>query len=83
MLIIVQEIKLARRKCLRHIECEPGTVFYKPAGIKLVELEEVILELDEFEAIKLADLEELYQEDAAEKNADFAPYIRAYYFFGS
>jgi predicted DNA-binding protein (UPF0251 family) len=58
---------MARKKCLRHIECAPGTVYYKPAGIRLIELEEVILELDEFEAIKLADLEELYQEDAAEK----------------
>jgi len=58
---------MARRKCPRLIGEKPGTVFYKPAGIRLIELEEVILELDEFEAVKLADLEELYQEEAAEK----------------
>ncbi len=58
---------MARRKCLRHIGEEPNVVYYKPAGIRLVELDEVILELDEFEAIKLADLEELYQEDSAVK----------------
>ncbi len=58
---------MARKKCLRHIEASPGTVYYKPAGIRLVELEEVCLELDEFEAVKLADLEELYQEEAAVK----------------
>jgi uncharacterized protein len=58
---------MARRKCLRHIGKEPNAVYYKPAGIRLIELEEIILELDEFEAIKLADFEKLYQEDAAEK----------------
>lgn len=56
---------MARGKCPRHIGEEPNTVYYKPAGIRLMELEEVVLELDEYEAIKLADLEELYQEDAA------------------
>ena len=56
---------MARRKCIRHIETAPGTVYYKPAGIRLTELEEVVIELDEFEAVKLADLEGLYQEEAA------------------
>jgi predicted DNA-binding protein (UPF0251 family) len=46
---------------------KPGAIYYKPAGIRLVDLEEVILELDEFEAVRLADLEELYQEEAAAK----------------
>lgn len=58
---------MARCKCPRFIGEGPNTVYYKPAGIRLTELEEVVLELDEYEAVKLADLEELYQEDAAEK----------------
>jgi uncharacterized protein len=67
MLIINVEKKMARKKCPRMIGEKPGTVYYKPAGIRLVDLEEVVLELDEFEAVKLADLDGLYQEDAAEK----------------
>jgi len=53
-------------KC-RHIGCEPGINYFKPRGIPLVELKEVVLAVDEFEAIRLADLEGLYQEDAAKK----------------
>ena len=45
----------------------PGVTFYKPAGIPRKDLEEVILEADEIEAIRLANLEGLYQETAAEK----------------
>ena len=53
-------------KC-RHIGCTPGTNYFKPRGIPCVELKEVVLTVDEFEAIRLADLEGLYQEDAAKK----------------
>jgi uncharacterized protein len=38
---------------------------FKPVGVPLRELEEVVMTLDEFEALRLADLEELYQEEAA------------------
>ena len=38
---------------------------FKPQGIPLRDLEEVILTLDEFEALRLADLDGQYQEDAA------------------
>jgi predicted DNA-binding protein (UPF0251 family) len=53
-------------KC-RHIGCEPGTTYFKPRGIPLSELNEVVLTVDEFEAVRLADLEGLYQEEAAKK----------------
>lgn len=43
----------------------PNTTFFKPRGIPLVELEEVTLSVDEFEALRLADLDGLYQEEAA------------------
>ena len=58
---------MPRNKCRRHIEGQPGINYYKPVGIPLRFLDEVNLLLDEFEAIRLADLEGLYQEDAAEK----------------
>jgi predicted DNA-binding protein (UPF0251 family) len=45
----------------------PESDYFKPRGIPLSMLEEVILTVDEFEAIRLADLEGLYQEQAAEK----------------
>jgi predicted DNA-binding protein (UPF0251 family) len=45
----------------------PDVNYFKPKGIPSVFLEEVILTLDEYEAIKLADFEELYQEQAALK----------------
>ena len=51
----------------RRIRCNPGANYFKPRGIPLDSLEQVNLTLDELEAIRLADLEGLYQEDAAKK----------------
>lgn len=51
-------------KC-RHICGNPQINYFKPRGLSLSQLEEVVLTIDEFEAIRLADLEGLYQEDAA------------------
>jgi predicted DNA-binding protein (UPF0251 family) len=45
----------------------PESNYFKPRGIPLTMLEEIILTVDEFEAIRLADLEGLYQEQSAEK----------------
>ena len=53
-------------KC-RRVRCEIKDNYFKPCGIPLDMLEEVILTVDEFEAVRLADLQELYQENAAEK----------------
>jgi len=54
------------RRC-RRVRFEPNTTYFKPAGIPVRELEEVILTVDEFEAIRLKDLEGLEQEEAAKK----------------
>ncbi|MDD4899392.1 MAG: DUF134 domain-containing protein [Candidatus Omnitrophica bacterium] len=51
----------------RRIRCKPDTNYFKPRGIPVDMLEEVTLTLDELEAVRLADWEGLYQEDAAEK----------------
>jgi predicted DNA-binding protein (UPF0251 family) len=45
----------------------PESDYFKPRGIPLSALEEVVLTVDEFEALRLADLESLYQEEAAGK----------------
>ena len=56
---------MPRPKCCRQVRGVPDAKYFKPRGIPAVELEEVVLHLDEFEAIRLADFEQLYQEDAA------------------
>lgn len=53
-------------KC-RRIRCDPAYTYFKPRGIPVTELDEVILKLDELEAIRLADIESLYHEKAAKK----------------
>jgi uncharacterized protein len=53
-------------KC-RRICGHPKCAFFKPRGIPLDDLEVIGLTMDEFEAIRLADLDGLYQEYAAEK----------------
>lgn len=54
------------RNC-RRVEILPNVNYFKPRGIPLSALQEVTLTVDEFEAIRLADLEGLYQEQAAQK----------------
>jgi predicted DNA-binding protein (UPF0251 family)/predicted Fe-Mo cluster-binding NifX family protein len=49
----------------RRVGCRVPARAFKPAGVPGRTLEEVVLRLDEAEAIRLADLEGLYQEAAA------------------
>ena len=58
---------MARPRHCRRVGSMPESNYFKPRGIPLSALEEVILAVDEFEAIRLADLDSLYQEQAAEK----------------
>jgi predicted DNA-binding protein (UPF0251 family) len=58
---------MPRPLCCRRVSGEPSSTFFKPRGIPLVGLEAVTMTVDEFEAIRLADLEGLYQEDAARR----------------
>ncbi len=58
---------MARPRNCRRVGSIPQSTYFKPRGIPLTMLEEVILTVDECEAIRLADLESLYQEQAAER----------------
>ena len=58
---------MPRPFCCRRINGSPAAAIFKPVGIPVRELEEVLMTLDEFEAVRLADLEGLYQEQAAEQ----------------
>lgn len=51
----------------RFIRCRPGADIFKPAGVPARELEEVILTLDCYEAIRLVDLEGCDHAAAAER----------------
>jgi predicted DNA-binding protein (UPF0251 family) len=54
-----------RPKKIRWVKCEPGERCFRPQCIPLNKLEGVYLTLDEFEAIRLIDVEGLMQEEAA------------------
>jgi uncharacterized protein len=58
---------MARPKFCRRVSQQPVYRIFKPVGVPMATLEEVVLSVDELEAIRLADLEGLYQEQAAER----------------
>ena len=58
---------MGRRQLWRKVSSVPPVTYFKPAGIRLSELEEVNLLVEEAEAIRLKDLEGLEQEECAEK----------------
>ena len=72
---------MPRPCCMRHVSGRPNADFFKPAGIPCHALEIVTLTLDEVESLRLADLEGLYQEQAAEQmkisRATFARIVEA------
>jgi len=57
---------LARRPCCKHIEALPEVRYFKPRAVPLSELEEVILGMEELEALRLAHIEGLQQKAGAE-----------------
>ncbi len=58
---------MPRPKRCRCVAALPGSSLFKPAGIPACALREVILAVDELEALRLADYQALYQEQAADR----------------
>jgi len=58
---------MSRQKCCKKVDCLPVANYYRPGDDFNQPCDEVVLTLDEFEAIRLADYTGLYQEDAAER----------------
>lgn len=58
---------MPRPTCPRRIDHRPPAAYFKPAGIPLRDLEEIELAADEVEALRLADFEGLYREEAARR----------------
>lgn len=56
---------MPRRPCCKRVEEMPGVSYFKPRAVPLSALEEVILSVEELEALRLAHHEGLYQQEAA------------------
>jgi len=54
------------RKC-KGVLAEPDVTYFKPRGVPLRSLDEVELTVEEFEAVRLNDLEKMKQVEVAEK----------------
>ena len=51
----------------RRVAFNPDITYFKPIGIPMKVLEEVVVQVDEFEAVRLKDLEGLEQEECAKR----------------
>ncbi len=58
---------MARPRIPRCLRFKPGVLYFKPQGIPLRQLEEVVLFSDELEALKLSQVDNLQQVEAAKK----------------
>ncbi len=58
---------MARPPCCRRVAALPIAATFGPVPASACAPDQVVIALDEFEAVRLADLEELYQERAAER----------------
>ena len=65
--VVALEDEMSRPCRRRRVRGRPGSSYFKPAGIRMVDLEESVLELAEFEAIRLVDLNNIPQEEAGKK----------------
>lgn len=58
---------MPRPRLCRRVGFRPSVTYFKPAGIRLVDLEESVLTVDELEALRLKDFQGLGQEACAAK----------------
>jgi len=56
---------MPRRPCKKRVKFEPEVVYFKPAGVRMSELETVIISREELEALRLKYCEDLNQDDAS------------------
>lgn len=61
----IYSLNMSRNKLPRTISSKPKIIFFKPQGVCLKHLEVVELQDDEFEALKLHDVDQLPQIEAA------------------
>lgn len=59
--------RMPKPKKDRFVQQPPSVVYFKPQGIPMFQLEQVVLSVDEYEALRLVDHEGLQQIDAARR----------------
>ena len=64
---VLEETKMSRPYKIRRIRGRPNSSYFKPAGVRMIDLNEVDLSMPEFEAMRLIDLDEISQVEAGEK----------------
>ncbi len=58
---------MPRPRLRRRVKGNPKITYFKPAGVRMQELEETTLTVEEYEAVRLKDFEGLGQEESAAK----------------
>lgn len=58
---------MPRPRLYRRVAFRPDVTYFKPAGISMNQLDEVIITFDELEAVRLKDLQEFDQKESAER----------------
>lgn len=66
-LIETETTKMPRPCKQRRVRGRPNSSYFKPAGVRISELDESLLKADEFEALRLKDVLNLDQNSCAEK----------------
>ncbi|MGC9310521.1 MAG: DUF134 domain-containing protein [Candidatus Aenigmatarchaeota archaeon] len=56
---------MPRRRCFRRISGFPEINYFKPAGVRMRDIGEVVLNVEEWEAIRLVDFMKKSQEEGA------------------
>jgi len=69
---------MARKVICRQVGHIPRTRYFKPSGIPVVELEEIVLKIEEAEAIRLKDLMGLVAGGLCKRDGGFPDNISAY-----
>lgn len=58
---------MVRPRLCRRVRFSPDVTYFKPRGVPMRNLQETVLGIEEFEAVRLKDLEGLEQEECARK----------------
>lgn len=58
---------MPRPRICRRIRRRPKCVYFKPAGIRMIDLDEIVLSLEEYEAVRLIDLDNIEQGKAGKQ----------------
>lgn len=64
---IREEYDVPKHKKLRHCECRFKGKAFKPTGVPMSEIDRITLFLDELEALRLCDLDDLTQDEAGKR----------------